>query len=175
MLIGSSSLFMCLGIAIFYKEAIPNVMEDDTTFGRYMLLSNISTTAVIYGLLSAILLYIGVGMLGEPVQVQLTPDDGTRILNASIIFSILCSSSIFKGYLPTIVKGKLRKYDWTPIEKDKNIPDYQRRDKVQESDYQPDPVFNRKMLYAVLPEAGLIVGLLIVILTFSQIGVLGSA
>jgi F0F1-type ATP synthase membrane subunit c/vacuolar-type H+-ATPase subunit K len=176
MLIGFSSLFMCLGVAIFYKEAIPNVIEDVNTFARYILLSNISNTAVIYGLLSAILLLMGVGMLGgEPVNVQLTPEDGTRIFNATVIFSILCSSSILKGYLPTLVREKLRKYDQTKEDKDKNIPEHQRVDMTQALDYQPDPVFNKKMLYSVLPEAGLIVGLFIVILTYTEIGLLGAA
>ena len=111
MMVGASSFFMCLGAAVFYKDSIPGIVGDETTFGRYLVLSTVPMTGAIYGLLSSILLLVGVGLLGEEPVVVITSDDSTRIFNVAIIFSVLNASSIIKGYLPTTVTDKLRTFD----------------------------------------------------------------
>jgi len=167
MMIGFSSLFMCISLAIIYKEALPEIVEDSNKYSRYLVLSSMPITGAIFGLMASILLFMGVGIIGGPPDEIIDVNEANNILNAAIIFSILSVSSIFKGYLPTLVQGKLKTYTQNEIEKIRKAREAGKYDQA----IAPDPVFSKKMIFAVIPEAGLMVGLLIVILTYVSIGI----
>ncbi|MCK5560942.1 MAG: hypothetical protein KAJ51_10130 [Thermoplasmata archaeon] len=166
--VGCSALFMSLGMAIFYKEAIPSVVADERTFGKNLIISNIPMTSAIYGLLITILLYSGIGVIGgDPIK-NISEAEATNIFNVFFIFSILSASSILNGYLPTIVKGNLESVDLKTQEKSKQAKPL----KSDQSDIPADPVFSKKMIFATVAETPKIIGLLIVIITFVEIGIL---
>lgn len=167
MMIGFSSLFMCISMAIIYKEVLPAIVEDSNKYSRYLVLSSISITGAIFGLLASIILFMGVGVIGGSPGAIIDVNEANNILNVAIIFSILSVSSIFKGYLPTLVQGKLKSYTQNEIEKIRKAREVGKYD----SGVSPDPVFSKKMVMAVIPEAGLMVGLLIVILTYVSLGI----
>ena len=159
---------MCIGMAVFFKEALPEIVEDSNKYAKYLVLSSMPITGAIYGLLAAILLLMGVGALGDTPYVIIDKSDANSIFNAALIFSLLSVSSIFKGYLPSLTQGKIKPIDWDESEKIRKA----RMAGKYDQNINPDPVFSKKMIMATIPEAGLMVGLLIVILTYVIIGII---
>jgi hypothetical protein len=110
---------------------------------------------------------MGVGIIGK-TSMAIKLEDAERILDVCVIFSILSVFTVLKGYLPTIVKG-----DLIPIDE----KGYKKRAEggwpsAAPLNVQPDPIFSKKIIYAVIPEVPIIIGLLFVILTFADIGLL---
>jgi F0F1-type ATP synthase membrane subunit c/vacuolar-type H+-ATPase subunit K len=168
MMTGFSSFFMCIGMAIFYKEALPEIVEDSNKFGKYLVLASLPITGAIFGLMASILLFIGIGIIGGSPDAIIAENDANSILNSAIIFSILNVSSIFKGYLPTLNREKIKTIDWETIEKTRKAGMTGKYDQ----NINPDPVFSKKMILTVIPETGLFIGLLIVILNYVTLGIL---
>jgi F0F1-type ATP synthase membrane subunit c/vacuolar-type H+-ATPase subunit K len=168
MFVGVSAFFSCIGMSIYYKEAIPGVIEDSRTYGKYLVLLNMSSTGMIYGLLSAILLLQGVGVIGGEPFVVISKGDALQIFNVALIFSVLSVSSILKGYLPLTIKGKIKSFEGEPSERNENFSLFG----PHPVPIPPDHVFTKKLIYALNPEIGLILGLLIVIITFVQVGII---
>ncbi len=167
LLIGFTALFMCIGMSIIYQEAIPKIVEKPGTYPKYLVLSSISKTGSIYGLLLSTLLLMGVGIIGK-TSIAIKLEDAKRILDVCVIFSILSVFTVLKGYLPTTVKG-----DIIPIDEER----YKQKVKggwpsTTQLNVQPDPIFSKKIVYAIIPEVPIIIGLLFVILTFTDIGML---
>lgn len=167
LLVGFTALFMCISMSIIYQNAIPKIVEKPGTYSKYLVISSISKTAAIYGLLLSTLLFMGVGVIGK-TSMAIKLEDAKRILDVCVIFSVLSVFTVLKGYLPTIVKG-----DLIPIDENGN----KRKAKIgwpgtPPLSVQPDPIFSKKIVYAVIPEVPIIIGLLLVILTFNDIGML---
>lgn len=165
---GLSVFFMCIGMAVIYREAIPKIIEDQCKFGKYLVLTSLSITTGIYGLLSSILLFMGVGLLGGEPITNITIDDANSIFYRFVFFGLLSSFTILKGYLPTTVKGDIIPIDFEELEKKRK----QGLGSSNQMDYTPDPVFTKKMVFGVIPEFPIIIGLFFIILDMVTIGLL---
>jgi len=161
--VGVSSLFMCIGMAVFFREAIPGIVKEPEIFGKYLIITSLPMTGAVYGLTLSILLIMGVGYL-EPVDVIVSPEDANYLFRAYMIFTGLTAFLILKGYLPTRVKGEMNSI---VMDKSKS-----RGKGGSPPTPQPDPVFAKKMIYAVIPEVFLVIGFIIVLMSIMNKGVL---
>ena len=161
--VGLSSLFMCIGMAIMFREAIPAIVKDPGLFGKYLIITSIPMTGAVYGLTLSILLLLGVGVF-EPVDIVLTPGDANYLFRAYMIFTGSTVFMVLKGYLPTRVKGEMNS-----IVIDEGKAGGR---KAGPATPQPDPVFTKKIIYAVIPEVFSVVGFMIVQFSLMNKGVM---
>ncbi len=161
--VGLSSLFMCIGMALMYREAVPKVVDDPTLFGKYLILTSIPMTSAVYGLTLSILLFLGVGIL-QPVELVLSQSDADYLFYAYLIFSGLSIFTILKGYLPTRYKKSMKTIDIGRIRA--------ARCRGRQPAPQPDRVFSKKMIIGVIPEIFPVVGFAVILVALMNKGVL---
>ena len=155
--VGLSALFMCVGMAVLSREAVPNIMKDQDLFGKYLMLLSMPMTGAVYGLVCSLLLFMCVGMVGG-TEVDIRVKDASYMLRSYLIFAGLCVFLILKGYLPTRVEGEMK-----PIPMDRKTGRYARV---------PDPVFAKKIIYAVVAEIPLVIGFMIIVISLLNKGLL---
>lgn len=158
---GVSGLFSCVAMSIYARKSMPEIIENPGLFGKHPVVLAISMTGAVYGLCCSILPFLWFGVLArEP--------DGFTLLSYSqaqnllLVFGVFAGLSIFsvlKGYLPTRVEGDMTFID---IEKYKHIKDLRKLPKPE-----PDPVFKKRLITALIGEVPLVVGYFIVIFTLT--------
>ncbi|WP_198324583.1 hypothetical protein [Methanopyrus sp. KOL6] len=122
------------------------VAEDEATFGKAIVFSVLPETQAIYGLLTAILIMVGVGLLGAVKAV--TVGAALAALGAGLAVGLAGISGIGQGIAAASGIGAVLK---------------------------DESLFGRAIVYAVLPETQAIYGLLVSIIIMVGSGLLGGA
>lgn len=147
--VGLSALFGNLGRSMFYREIMESIDEKREgsleNFGRYMIFLALPETALIYGLLIAILGLIFSGMLGETTP-EFGMDTANSFLLGSVILGLSASGTIAMGYM-------FRKAP--PL-------------------FQDISLFGKKMLKTVIPHFINYMGLMAAVLLMLNSGMLGD-
>ncbi|MDY6931037.1 MAG: V-type ATP synthase subunit K [Halobacteriota archaeon] len=144
--IGLAGIGSGIGVGITGAAGAGAVAEDPSKFGTSIVFQALPQTQAIYGLLTAILILMGVGLLGggEP---QASVTTGLAALGAGVAVGIAGLSAIGQGISAASGVGAA----------------------VSNSD-----MFGRGMVYSVLPETQAIYGLLVAILLMISSPILGS-
>ncbi len=134
-----------IGLAIAGTSAIAVTAEKPELFGRLLVLQVLPMTQSVYGLLTAILLMMGAGLLGGAPKTTLTPWIGMAAIWTGVIVGLTGLSAINQG---TIASASIASAGRNP------------------------EVAARGIIFTVMPETIAIFGLLVAILLMSGLGLL---
>jgi len=134
-----------IGLAIAGSSAVAVTAEKPELFGRLLVLQVLPMTQSVYGLLTAILLMMGAGLLGGAAKVTLTPWIGMATIWIGITVGLTGLSAINQG---TIASASIASVGRNP------------------------EVAARGIIFTVMPETIAIFGLLVAILLMSGLGLL---
>lgn len=100
---GLAGIGSSIGVARAARTGAGLVAEDESQFGSILLFSALPGSQAVYGMLAAILILQGTGLLsGAPKAI--TPEQGLILLFAGVPVAVTClASAIFQGY--TISSG----------------------------------------------------------------------
>lgn len=141
--VGVSGFFTGIGEGIAASAAIGGVAEKEGTFGKFLVLTVLPETGVIYGLLNAVLILRAAGFLGAPLA---APEQiGVASLYAAIVLSLTSVSSYLQGRVGASAISATTKRE---------------------------EIFGRDLIFVVLLESVLIYGLLVSILILTYSGVI---
>jgi len=134
-----------IGLAIAGSSAVAVTAEKPELFGRLLVLQVLPMTQSVYGLLTAILLMMGAGLLGGTAKTTLTPWIGTAAIWIGLTVGLTGLSAINQG---TIASASIASVGRNP------------------------EVAARGIIFTVMPETIAIFGLLVAILLMSGLGIL---
>ena len=145
--IGLAGIGSGIGVGITGAAGAGAVAEDPSKFGTSIVFQALPQTQAIYGLLTAILILMGVGLLGGG-ETEVSVTTGLAALGAGIAVGVAGLSAIGQGISAASGIGAA----------------------VSKSE-----MFGKGMVYSVLPETQAIYGLLIAILLMISSPILGSS
>ena len=144
--VGLPNLFICIGLAFQYREAIPSILKNEKLFFNHFCLLLPPMTGAVYCFVLSLLQY----RILESTN-NIIPNREANYLFYSYIFFILLSTLlILKGYLPTCVKGHM-----VPGTNNAN------KSKIIRNEipyYKQNPVFAKKLVIGLLLDIPLIIG-----------------
>ncbi|PKK85941.1 MAG: V-type ATP synthase subunit K [Thermoplasmata archaeon HGW-Thermoplasmata-1] len=143
---GITGIASALGIGLAGSSAVAVAAEKPELFGKCLLLQALPMTQGVYGLLTAILLMLGAGILGGEPKVDLTnPMYGTMAVGIGLVIGLTGISAIGQAMTASSSIGATAR--------------------------NPD-VFGRGIIYTAMSETLAIFGLLVGILIMSGVGFL---
>ena len=134
-----------IGLAIAGSSAVAVTAEKPELFGRLLVLQVLPMTQSVYGLLTAILLMMGAGLLGGAPKTTLTPWIGTAAIFIGLTVGLTGLSAINQG---SIASASIASVGRNP------------------------EVAARGIIFTVMPETIAIFGLLVAILLMSGLNLL---
>jgi len=134
-----------IGLGIAGSSGVAVTAEKPELFGKILVLQVLPMTQSVYGLLTAILLMMGAGLLGGTAKTELTPWLGTAAIGIGLTVGLTGLSAINQGSIASASIASLGR--------------------------NPD-VAARGIIFTVMPETIAIFGLLVAILLMSSLNLL---
>ncbi|MDP7282403.1 MAG: hypothetical protein QF475_02065 [Candidatus Undinarchaeales archaeon] len=136
-----------IGQGIAAGAAVSTVAEDDKMMGKGMVFSVLPETQAIYGMLIAILILLGAGILGSGGGQGITETIGLAGVGAGIAVGVAGLSAIGQGIAAAAGVGAVSE--------------------------KPE-VFGKSMVFSVLPETQALYGFIVAILVLAAVGLVGA-
>jgi len=149
--IGIPGLSSCVGLALLFREAIPNIFKKNLLFSNYVVLSYSLITSSIY---VALLCLIQYRILSWEDNI-ISHKDVTFILISCGLFAILSALIIFKGYLSNRIKGQMIPF----ISPKKNRVSNNSHDTPY---WKKKPVFCKKLFFGLLLELPIMISFFVI-------------
>lgn len=143
--IGITGISSAIGLALAGSSAVAVTAEKPNLFGKCLVLQVLPMTQSVYGLLTAILLMMGIGLLGGGETITVTPLIGTGAVWIGLAVGLTGISAINQGMVAS--------------------------SSISAVGRNPD-VAARGIIYTVMPETIAIFGLLVGILLMTGLGLL---
>ncbi|MFH1450564.1 MAG: V-type ATP synthase subunit K [archaeon] len=137
-----------IGQGIAAGAAVSTVAENDKMMGKGMVFSVLPETQAIYGMLIAILILLGAGILGAKGAQGITETIGLAGVGAGIAVGVAGLSAIGQGIAAGAGIGAVS---------------------------EKNELFGKSMVFSVLPETQALYGFIVAVLVLASVGLVGAA